>query len=380
MGIKEELMKKSKINNQVKTTSALTLNEKRLVERTLTETQRLNRNNITRTKAYLDFYKKYPEIHWAFLAHMVSRNGGWSMTDLQGEFLSVLLSGKERDLFFSFLERANWLIFQDAYPQLLLYEESIYRGKPLFYLLSQFQVSTFMETIWNHFFVYRNRYMLTMALVINEQSYIEDRIIQNQHYQQNVLNTLQFKLQELFSFTHILFPYLKGGKTELVGKPMHQFDSIKKRILLGKSLYGLLFQNKQVLENVYQWTLTRPHTGSRSDYWTKIFSIVKEGNPNKIYLSKRLNGCRLTAGMPRFYSPQLPYVWKDVHHKSAEHGDWFKDASIIEFLIEDTEKISGEIKHEYCQTLEKLELAIIAKKLFRFGAKKSLKETLSNEL
>ena len=52
-------------------------------------------NNITRTKAYFDIYQKYPEIHWAFLGHMVSRNGGWNMTDLKGDFLTRLLTKKK---------------------------------------------------------------------------------------------------------------------------------------------------------------------------------------------------------------------------------------------------------------------------------------------
>ncbi|MDR4948142.1 DUF2515 family protein [Neobacillus cucumis] len=47
------------------------------------------------------------------------------MTDLKGEFLTRLMTKKDRVLFFQFLERGNWLIFQDAYPQFLLYEESL---------------------------------------------------------------------------------------------------------------------------------------------------------------------------------------------------------------------------------------------------------------
>ena len=53
-------------------------------------------------------------------------------------------------------------------------------------------------------------YILTMALVINEQSYLEKRVIQNPLYQKEVFNTLEFKLQDLLSFNHILFPYAKN--------------------------------------------------------------------------------------------------------------------------------------------------------------------------
>ena len=66
--------------------------EKQLVATLQAETNRCNLNNVTRTKAYLDFYRRNPEIHWSFLAHMVSRNTGWNMTDLKGTFLPSLLS------------------------------------------------------------------------------------------------------------------------------------------------------------------------------------------------------------------------------------------------------------------------------------------------
>lgn len=81
-----------------------------------TETAVLNRNNITRTQAYLAFYNRNPEIHWAFLAHMVSRNGGYHMTDLKSSNMTHLLDRAERQKFFLFLERANSAIFADAFP------------------------------------------------------------------------------------------------------------------------------------------------------------------------------------------------------------------------------------------------------------------------
>lgn len=65
------------------------------------------------------------------------------MTDLKGEFLTKLLAKKERESFFHFLERGNWLIFQDVYPQFLLYEESLRQKRPMFYLLPHLNVSIF---------------------------------------------------------------------------------------------------------------------------------------------------------------------------------------------------------------------------------------------
>jgi hypothetical protein len=61
-----------------------------------------NRNNITRTNAYIKFFERHPEIHWALLAHCVSRNGGWCMSDTKGEWFSRMASALQSRAFFSF--------------------------------------------------------------------------------------------------------------------------------------------------------------------------------------------------------------------------------------------------------------------------------------
>ncbi|MCY7784708.1 DUF2515 family protein, partial [Bacillus sp. S20C3] len=52
-----------------------------LIER---QTKTKNADNISRTNAYKAFYDRHPEIKWSLLASFVSRNAGWSMTDLKG--------------------------------------------------------------------------------------------------------------------------------------------------------------------------------------------------------------------------------------------------------------------------------------------------------
>ncbi|WP_312471532.1 DUF2515 domain-containing protein [Neobacillus sp.] len=358
--LQDELKKKSK--NPAVTSPHLTLRDRNLLEKVRTETKENNLNNVTRTKAYLDFYLQYPEIQWAFLGHMVSRNGGWNMTDLKGDFLTRLLSKKDRNSFFQFLERGNWLIFQDVYPQFLLYKESLKQNKPFFYLLSFLNISTFMETIWNHFWRNQDRYILCMALVINEQSYLEKRVVQNPVYQKEVLNKFEFFLQDLLSFNHILFPYEDG---ELAGQTLHQFESVNERILLGKRLYSVLFKNKDFLRIIVDWAKNHPHTGSRKDYWPHIFNNIKEGIPGFTY-PIRLKSCQLRKGARRFYSPSLENAWKNVSQPEAEKGDWFENWRVMDYLVEDNEMIDGEIRNEYCKTLERLEVAALAKKTINF--------------
>ncbi|MEH7237449.1 DUF2515 domain-containing protein [Bacillus sp. JJ1562] len=339
----------------------LTLEEQFLIQQIKEMTRKLNQNNVTRTKAYLDFYNAHPEIHWAFLGHMVSRNGGWNMTDLKGGQLSRLLTRKEAQVYFSFLERGNWLIFQDAFPQFLLYEASKLYQQNLFYLLPHFHVSVFMESVWNDFWVRQDKYTLTVAQIINEQSYLEDRVISNSHYKKEVFDTLEFKLQDLLDLNHILFPFEEKGKVRLIGQTLHQFKSVRERILLGKRLYSILFADEKRLKSVENWAKKVQHSGSRKDYWPHIFNHVDEGLPGFL-LKSRVKSCELTKGSPRIYSPRLEMAWRNRKHKPAEIGDWYKDWEIIYYLKQDKELVDGEILHEYCKTLEKFELAAIAKK------------------
>ncbi|MGD8191854.1 DUF2515 family protein [Brevibacillus ginsengisoli] len=358
--IREELKKRKKhfpaLSNE------LTLSEKNLLNKIRWITQEHNLNNVTRTKAYLEFYLRHPEIHWAFLAHMVSRNGGWNMTDLKGEFLTKLLSKKVQESFFHFLERSNWLIFQDAYPQFLLYDESLKQNRPMFYLLPQLNISFFMETIWNYFWRVQDTYIHCIALVINEQSYLEQRVIQNPHYLKEVLNKTEFHLQSWLSFNQILFP---SEGENLKGQTVHQFQSLHERILLGKRLYTILFKNKEFNRQALDWAKCHPHTGSRKDYWPHLFNDVNEGTPG-ITNPLKLKSCLLRKGAMRIYSPKLEYAWKNISQPEAEPGDWLQDINVVDYLEEDLEMIEGEIKNEYCKTLERLEVAALANKTIHF--------------
>ncbi|KXH82094.1 hypothetical protein AU377_06570 [Sporosarcina sp. HYO08] len=360
--IRDELKRMDRTNRPEE--QNLPLHEQHLLQTIRLKTEQLNVNNVTRTKAYLDFYNCWPDIHWAFLGHIVSRNGGWNMTDLRGEFLARLMTESSRTHFFSFLERGNWLIFQDAYPQFLLYEESVMRNRNLFYLLSYLNVSVFMEVIWNYFWKEHDPAILAIALIINEQSYLENRVVQNPVYKKKVFQTVEFVLQDFLSFNHILFPFAKEGeelrRASLRGLTLHHFGFLHERIQLGKELYQLLFQDPELFEKVYQWAITHPHTGSRKDYWPDVFNDLHERLPGHAF-SRRLKLCRLRKGSPRIYSPKLEYAWQNVIHPEAELGDWFEHWHVIHYLLRENATINGKIVGDYCETLEKLELAAIAK-------------------
>lgn len=180
-----------------------------LAEEIAAETNRAGVSNITRTAAYLACYEAYPELHWAFLAHMVSRNAGWNMTDLSGSRMADIIDAEEIRLTYRFLERNNALIFQDAYPQLLLYMKSRERGASHFHLLPYFHVSRFMRPFWERFWIDRGSALLTIGLIINEQNYIEKRVVRHPYFQKYVTGKIKFHLFSLAGLNQVVFPLLE---------------------------------------------------------------------------------------------------------------------------------------------------------------------------
>jgi hypothetical protein len=341
----------------------LPLEKKALIESIKTRTKKENLTNITRTTAYLDFFLRNPEVHWAFLAHMVSRNAGWNMTDLKGDLLPRLLTEIEQNHLFDFLERANWLIFQDAYPQLLLYEESKKRNEDLFDLLSYFSVSKFMKLAWKQFWNNHNSKYLSISLIINEQFYIEERVIQNKHYQTNVLQSFEFKMQEILEMNHVLLPYHSEAKTKITGLKVHHFTSVDERIRVGRILYDLIFNEQKVLTSLKDWTLQQSHTGSRKDYWPHLFSEIQDSWPSKPFEIKAVN-CQLVQVNQKLYSPKLEHVWDFVDHQPPEEQDWYtNNKSTKKYYFDIIKNPTESLLDSYCRSLDLIQLAVVAKKM-----------------
>jgi hypothetical protein len=270
------------------------------------DTALLNRNNVTRTHAYWKMFHAHPELHWALLAHLVSRNGGWSMTDLRGEWLPGLLDRPASEAAFLLLESCNSLIFRDAYPQLLLYEESRKRGESLFRLLSLFNVSKFMRPFWEIFRLNGDPVPLTVALIVNEQNYIQKRVVDNGYFRTRVLDTGAFRSQPLLQLNQVVFPLAKASGNNknppaLAGRVLERFDNLQERIEFGKSLYAMLFGYPRVLRASVQFADTVLHTGSRADYWPTTFGEAPG----------------------RWKSPTLAEAWPDQHLPTLEADDWF---------------------------------------------------------
>ncbi|MGX4669417.1 DUF2515 family protein [Cerasibacillus sp. JNUCC 74] len=263
------------------------------------KTKEHNRDNISRTKAYFSFYLQFPEIKWAFLASIVSRNAGWNMTDLELEPFRYLLGTKERQRLFMTYERANWLIFSDAFPQLLIYQLSRQYNKPLFHLLSSFKVSTYMVKEWFHFWKHLDEDRLVQALIINEQNVIQAPVIKQSFFKQRVFCQPPYLLQNLLIMNAVLIPTMSQ---QLFGCYVHNFTNLTNRIELGKKLASIIF-SPTVYNQTYEFAKCIEHTGSRYDY------------ERFLHLS-----------MPR--APYLRMVYPIITHRDTIRKDWYKSGGI----------------------------------------------------
>lgn len=339
--------------------------EQALIATIRRQTALANRNNVTRTQAYLAFYRQHEEIHWALLAHLVSRNGGWNMTDLRGEWLPLLMDEQAIRPFFWFLERSNWLIFHDAYPQLLLYAEMKQAGADLTHLLPSLGVSSFMAPFWRAHLHSPCPERLTHALIVNEQQYIEQRVIHKPLALHRVFATFAFVAQSVLSLSHVLFPY-KAHPTDrrlsLTGLNVQHFADIEQRIAIGKTLYRLLYADPCRLEQIRTFACRIPHSGSRADYWPHLFTPrrpdePRDGERREHHYRLHLDGAKLRPGQPKLHSPPLAAAWPDIPHTPADGVDWFRDEKWLD-EVDKPAKLPTIDSADYARALQWMEYGV----------------------
>ena len=227
-------------------------------------TRKWNKDNISRTKAYLHFYRRHPEVQWAFLASMVSRNAGWNMCDLESPLYKRALDRHYRQALFMAYEKANYLIFQDAFPQLMLYHYSTYLKSNLFHYMRIFSVSSFMEAEWNRFWKLRDKRRLMQSLIINEQNLIQEPVIKDCFLKEEVFGSKLFSIQDRLGLNMVVFPARTG---DLYGAPVRKFRRLDARIHFGARLADILF-SPGLYPSFSDFAAATEHTGSRNDYET----------------------------------------------------------------------------------------------------------------
>ncbi|MGM8213940.1 DUF2515 family protein [Bacillaceae bacterium W0354] len=272
------------------------------------QTAEYNKNNVTRTKAYLSFYEKYPEIKWAFLASFVSRNAGWNMTDLQTQpYIDILSEEKRKSLYLTY-ESINWYIFQDAYPQLLIYQLSREKNTPLFFLLKHFHVSEFMEYEWYQFYLRGNEKRLIYAQIINEQNVVEQPIMDQFPYEQKVFRSIPFMFQNFAHYSAVILPTEKG---KLYGDYVSHFLNVSSRIKIGKKIANLLFF-PYLYPQFLSFARNVEVTGSRFEY--------------EQFMGKTLIKTK----------PLMEYYRNTEHQLTEYKGDWSKKVKIKHRWWKDT--------------------------------------------
>lgn len=236
------------------------MNDEKLMNRVKRLTEINNIDNITRTLAYQRYYNVHKEIQWAYLASFVSRNAGWSMSDLMSHSLVNMLSNEWRRRLFMTFERANWLIFSDVYPQLVVYEWSKKLGYPLFNQLKLFHVSKWMIQQWWHFWLEKDEKKLMNALIINEQHVIEKPVIRAPFFKDALFKRPIYEWQERLHFSVVIFPSQNG---ELFGTSVRNFTHVTDRVALGKTLAWLLFESPEK-EGMWNYFIKQPFTANRT--------------------------------------------------------------------------------------------------------------------
>ncbi|HZG73768.1 MAG TPA: DUF2515 family protein [Chondromyces sp.] len=263
------------------------------------ETDRKNIDNISRTVAYHHFYREHPEVKWSFLAAMVSRNAGYNMCDLQSPLFHHLLKEEKRSELFMTYESANWLIFHDAFPQLLVYKLSRQNDRPMFHLLDLLSVSSFMRKEWERFWKEGNEWRLMQSLIINEQNIIQKPILNHPVYKKRVFRSGLFFFEDRLHFSSVVFPTIEG---ELYGVTSSNFRRLDARIKIGNRLAYILFAPRLYTQFLEYAQMTE-HTGSRRDY--------------EQYQKQQ-----------KIWTPALKIAFPVVEHKIDRTEDWSKQTRI----------------------------------------------------
>lgn len=274
---------------------------------------RLNVDNIARTKAYENFGRRYPEIRWARLAGMVSRNAGWNMTDLTTSTYQTLLQTSMRQQIGWIYERANWLIFQDAFPQLILYANAKKYNQFCSTDFEKWRISSFMQTEWERFWKERDENRLMQALIINEQYVVQTRLLDDVAME-GFFHSFFYRMEEFAHLSHVIFPSDSG---ELYGEVVTSFADPVARIKLGKNLASLLYDP------------------------TLSFSFLKFSDINEPVGTRKEYNKRATAWPLRLVYPRYK-------HRDSMKPDWYvtQDQAKIEVLFTNEQSKPKRINEE----------------------------------
>jgi hypothetical protein len=250
-------------------------------ERFLEQKHARNADNVTRTESYLELYAHTRglghELPWLFMAHMVSRHAGYLMSDL-GRTLAdertpkteVVVSVIENVM--ALLERANFLIFADAWTHVLhhLLGRSGDAGA----------TPQFMRAAWRRYeaaalrggAIDRNvERALVMDLVHNEQHFIERRVVHEPRFAAGLATIELIEREGREKAMH--FPVVTH-EIRVAG-----FADLTRRIATGARIFDEVLADRGRRDQIYVWARAHDHTGARTVYGGKPGPTVREAWP-----------------------------------------------------------------------------------------------------
>jgi hypothetical protein len=248
---------------------------RRTVERMLDELPERNADNVTRTASYLELYALARaagrELPWVLMAHLVSRNSGYLMSDLAVaiERGNTPFSREALTEMFLFLERPNFVIFHDAFWHVAHH----LLGRPM----QEGRVPRFVRRAWRRYEEAAASPEVERALVFdlveNEQNLIERRTVHAPRFERARAMTRFFDATG--GERPIVLPVTRA---EIV---VGGFLELEKRIATGQRIFDEALADPVQREAIFEWTMARPHTGSRAAYGAKATPPIREAWPRE---------------------------------------------------------------------------------------------------
>ncbi|HEY4121252.1 MAG TPA: DUF2515 family protein [Byssovorax sp.] len=247
------------------------------IARMLGELDARNADNTTRTASYLELYAvtraRQPELPWLLMAHLVSRNAGYLMSDLartidRGD---AVFSRASLEELFVFLERANWLIFWDAWHHVAMH--LLGRSREL-----GDRVAPLVRTIWPRYEGYAVHGVdapleraLVLDLVQNEQEIIERYVVH----------------APAFPRARAMVTFFEAAKAERpIALPLSDarivvggFLDLATRVDAGRRIFDEVLADRARRDAIFDWALARPHTGSRAVAGGRATPTIAEAWP-----------------------------------------------------------------------------------------------------
>ena len=250
------------------------------LERLLADLAARNEDNVSRTESYLELYaftrEHPPDLPWVLIAHLVSRNAGYMMTALAGGLArgDALFTPEALETLLVFLERANYLIFHDAWWHVLhhLLGRSCELAVP--------RVARFVATeCWPRYELGLRRdgptpeleRQLVRDLVTNEQHFIERRVVHNPRFL--AARAIVGFLESVGRDAPLVLPCTDAQIR--VGR----FADVGCRIDAGWRILDQVLHDRARRDEIYAWARAHPHTGARAVYGGRNGQTLRDAWP-----------------------------------------------------------------------------------------------------